>query len=76
MHLPITYILKHLTFAYNHTWISSLGQKKSIIHFKSEYPIRCYKLYTFSSERQNKDSVLKYRNKITECIIYTTKANY
>lgn len=51
-------------------------KKKLIIHFKSGYPITCYKLYTFSSEHQNEDSVLKKRNKITECIIYTTKVNY
>lgn len=50
--------------------------KKLIIHFKSGYPIRCYKLYTFSSEHQNEDSVLKYRDKVTECITYTIKANY
>lgn len=46
-----------------------------ITHFKSGYPIRCYKLYTFSSEHQNEDNGLKYRNKTTESITYTIKAD-
>lgn len=49
--------------------------KKKITRFKSGYPIRCYKLYTSSSEHRNEDSGLKYRNKTTEPITYTIKAN-
>lgn len=49
--------------------------KKKITRFKSGYPIRCYKLYTSSSEHRNEDSGLKYGNKTTEPITYTIKAN-
>lgn len=62
MHLPVTYILEHYAFAYNHTWKSSLAPQKINFTFKIWISNKCYKLYTFSSEHQNENSVLKYRN--------------
>lgn len=65
------YNSKHLLII-THGYQVYKKKKKKIIHFKSGYPIKCYKLYTFSSEPHNEKNVLKYRNKISECIIYTT----
>jgi len=56
-------------------WISSLLKKTPIIHSKSGDPVRCYKLYTFSSEHQNESNVLKYKTKLTERTAYTIKAS-